>query len=64
MTSFKIIENENYDILLLEDYPCENKMQLHAREGFWIKQKDCVNKCMPRRAFFSDGEEWRSKPNL
>ena len=25
---------------------------------------DCPNKCMPRRAFFSDGEEWRSKPNL
>ncbi len=22
---------------------------------------DCPNKCMPRRAFFSDGEEWRVK---
>ena len=25
---------------------------------------DCPNKCLPRRAFFSDGEEWRIKPNL
>ena len=25
---------------------------------------DCTNKCLPRRAFFSDGEEWRTKPNL
>lgn len=25
---------------------------------------DCVNECLPRRAFFSDGEEWRIKPNL
>jgi len=25
---------------------------------------DCINKCLPRRAFFSDGEEWRRKPNL
>lgn len=25
---------------------------------------DCPNKCMPRRAFFSDGEEWRIKPHL
>jgi Zn ribbon nucleic-acid-binding protein len=25
---------------------------------------DCPNKCLPRRAFFSDGEEWRVKPNL
>jgi hypothetical protein len=24
---------------------------------------DCPNKCMPRRAFFSDGEEWRIKPD-
>lgn len=25
---------------------------------------DCPNKCFPRRAFFSDGEEWRIKPDL
>jgi ribosomal protein S27AE len=25
---------------------------------------DCPNKCLPHRAFFSDGEEWRVKPNL
>lgn len=25
---------------------------------------DCPNKCLPRRAFFSDGEEYRPKPNL
>lgn len=25
---------------------------------------DCPNRCLPRRAFFSDGEEWRIKPEL
>lgn len=25
---------------------------------------DCPNQCTPRRAFFSDGEEWRVKPDL
>ena len=25
---------------------------------------DCPNECMPRRAFFSDGEEWRTKPHM
>lgn len=25
---------------------------------------DCPNKCLPHRAFFSDGEEWRTKPHL
>ena len=24
---------------------------------------DCPNGCLPRRAFFNNGEEWRSKPN-
>jgi hypothetical protein len=43
-TSFKIIETGNYDIQLIEAYPCNNKMELHAREGYWIKQMDCVNR--------------------
>ncbi len=25
---------------------------------------DCPNKCLPRRAFFSDGQEYRTKPDL
>lgn len=25
---------------------------------------ECPNKCLPRRAFFNDGKEWRSKPHL
>ncbi|PIR98074.1 MAG: hypothetical protein COT89_01390 [Candidatus Colwellbacteria bacterium CG10_big_fil_rev_8_21_14_0_10_42_22] len=25
---------------------------------------DCPNKCLPRRAFFDDGEEWKPKPHL
>lgn len=25
---------------------------------------ECPNKCLPRRAFYADGEEWRSKPDL
>ncbi len=25
---------------------------------------ECPNKCLPLRAFFSDGEEWRTKPDL
>jgi hypothetical protein len=25
---------------------------------------ECPNKCLPRRAFYSDGEEWRSKADM
>jgi adenylate kinase family enzyme len=35
---------ENCKIELLENFPCTNKDQLNAREGFWIRQTDCVNK--------------------
>ncbi len=49
VTSFKIIETGNYDIQLIELYPCNSKMELHAREGYWIKQMDCVNKAIPGR---------------
>jgi hypothetical protein len=32
-TSFKILENDNYNIVLLEECPCDNKEQLHAKEA-------------------------------
>ena len=30
-TVFKILENNNYDIILIENYPCNKKDELHAR---------------------------------
>ena len=35
---------DNCTILLVEDYPCENKEQLLSREGEHIKNNECVNK--------------------
>ena len=43
-SSFAIIKNCNYDIVLLENYPCNNKEELHARERFHIEHNICVNK--------------------
>ncbi len=51
---------------------CRNLLKSTFKE-FWSELNkpdrvlfmyDCPNKCLPRRAFFSDGEEWRVKPNL
>ncbi len=50
LTSFKVIETGNYDIQLIEMYPCNNKMELHAREGYWIRLVDCVNKNVAGRS--------------
>ncbi len=49
VTSFKIIENGNYDIQLIESYPCNSKDELHAREGHYIKTMACVNKFVAGR---------------
>jgi hypothetical protein len=38
---------EKYDdvrIELIEEFPCENKMELNKREGHYIRTLECVNK--------------------
>ena len=35
---------DQFYIELIEDYPCEREEQLLARENFFIRQEDCVNK--------------------
>ena len=49
-TSFKLIELGDIDIVLIEECPCDNKDQLHARERFHIESNDCVNKFIPGRS--------------
>lgn len=60
ITSFKILENEDYKIVLVEEYPCENKQQLLARESHYIRTNECVNKCIPdrtRKQYREDNQE-------
>ena len=41
---FKEYGIEQFHIELVEDYPCEREEQLLARENFFIRQEECVNK--------------------
>ena len=45
--SVKILENNNYGIFLVENYPCNNKDELRMRERFYIENNECVNECIP-----------------
>ena len=45
--SKNIISRGNYDIELIENYPCENKEQLHIREKHFITTMDCINIRIP-----------------
>ena len=48
-TSFQIIANNDYNIVLIESYPCNSKDELHARERYYIETIKCVNKQFPGR---------------
>jgi hypothetical protein len=43
-TYYEIIKNDNYRIELIENYPCNSKEELHAKEGEQQRNTDCVNK--------------------
>ena len=49
VSSYPIIERGNYQIELLEAYPCNSKDELNAREGHHIRTIDCVNKYVAGR---------------
>jgi hypothetical protein len=43
VSSYEVLENNNYDIVLLELFPCSCKEELLARERFYIENTECVN---------------------
>ena len=48
-SSKKIIDLGDAVILLVENYPCQSEDQARAREGFYILNNPCVNKCVAGR---------------
>jgi len=60
ISSIKIYEcGGDIDIFLIEEYPCENKEQLHARERFHIENNKCVNKIIPTRTIKEYREDFK-----
>lgn len=49
ITSFKILELTTAKIILIENFPCNTKEELTAREAYYIRELLCVNKCIPLR---------------
>ena len=43
ISSFDVLQNGNYDIVLIESYPCNSKDELHARERYHTNNIDCIN---------------------
>ena len=57
MTSFFVIEQDDYEIVLLEEYPCQNKIELKTREAYHILAggENVCNKNIPNRTM----KQWR-----
>ena len=52
ITSYEIFDLygiDNCSIVLLEANPCNSKDELNARESFYIRNMNCVNKVIPDR---------------
>lgn len=61
LTSFKVLENDDYDIILLEKVKnCTSKEQLYARERYHIETNECVNRIVVGRTqkeYYEDNKE-------
>jgi hypothetical protein len=49
ITSFKVIENNNYKVELLKSINCNDSKELKIKERYYIETIKCVNKVIPTR---------------
>jgi len=61
VSSFDVLQNRNYDIVLIESYPCNSKDELHARERYHTNNIDCVNKIKNQGMYIELGEKGYQK---
>jgi GIY-YIG catalytic domain len=47
---FRELGRENFYIELIENFPCQTREQLCAREGFYVRQRGTLNKNIPGRS--------------
>ena len=64
-TSFKIFDEcSDYRIDLVESFSCNDREQLNAREGFYIRTNECVNKYVAGRTpqeWYQDNKEHKKQ---
>jgi hypothetical protein len=59
-SSKKLFEKGEVQIILVEKYPCNDKMELLKRERYYIENNECVNKNIPLRTdkeYYNDNKE-------
>ncbi len=69
VTSFKIIQHNNYRIEWIKLYPCNNKQELNIAEGIEIKQAktnglNVVNKCIAGLTKKESNDQYRENNKI
>ena len=59
----KIISQMDWEIVLVENYPCESKKELEDREGWYIRENPCVNRVVVGRTKGEYREDRREELN-
>jgi hypothetical protein len=49
ITSKEVLQYPDARILLVKKFPCNSVEELEAEEAVFIRNNDCVNKCIPQR---------------
>ena len=49
ISSYHLVNYENVQIILIENFACQTNSELCKREGYYIRNIECVNKCIPGR---------------
>jgi len=57
-----IVNRGNFNIYLIEDYPCNNKVELNARERYWIENTpNAINCKIPGRQYAEYSKQYYIK---
>ena len=60
ISSYEVIEYGNYEIILVENCPCNTRDELYMRERFYIENQECINMVNPIR-FKEDNMQYNKK---
>ena len=66
MSSFEVLKNNDYVIILIENYECKSKEELFQRERYYIENTECVNINIPNRSskeWIQNNKQWIQEYN-
>jgi len=60
-SSKKLFELGDVEIILIEKYPCDSRLELEKRERYHIETNNCVNETIPSRTNKESQKQWCQK---